>query len=263
MDIETDTLFNNEISQSWSEAGFTGYRIDRRSCSGHTPPNQTPGSARPHPTNSKISRHLLPTNCKWLFHFDLHRGNCMAVSLGYRDTANPDKDVILETLHAFEVDVLLDKDPDGSGTGEPHNLPRLTFGNRADNTVNVINLKFISQVNGQCFTPVRLYGGSSQVVDAGVQVTLEPVKGKDPCTPNSNSSTRQDSNFEPLIRRNISFNYLLGRNCDWLITFTSNQQNCTASARPYNDGNRAIMVPQGDDRSAGHCARWAGRVGHH
>ena len=249
-------LQNSLITKSPTELGITGYTFNKvGSCSGGVnPANQTMASRVPHPTNDKVFRHILDTRCSWKVSFTGPANHCVVAQPTRRNILIREKRFDPRTDFAanqFTVPFTLNSDTEGYRspltvpTSDPRHLrPRLEAGQ----TVQVINLEVLPEANGQCVSSVVVQvdpGESSSRVGLEVQ----PMKNSQPCESNPASvrlNTESTAPFEfpyrPTIGGSFGYKPVLGRNCNWVYKFWSNDSSCVVQARLYDHNDRLIRT---------------------
>ena len=113
--------------------------------------------------------------------------------------------------------------------------------------VNRLRITYIDQtttVNGeevnQCGTAVTFTSRTGER-EAGVSFSVATGRNRQACTPNSRSVAVAD--LPTMLASVSSQTYELGNNCNWLITFGSENPNCAATAyfvKLTGDGSREL-----------------------
>ena len=187
-------------------------------------------------------RHNLEIGCNWSLEFlnppDVS-GKCSNVAIGYVAPGDEETDVVLHGSRSSVIRLSSDVDntgflwTDAPGAEKlPVNRLRITY---IDRTTTVDG----AEVN-QCATPVTFSSRTGER-EAGVSFSVATGRNRQACTPNSRSVAVAD--LPTMLASVSSQTYELGNNCNWLITFGSENPNCAATAyfiKLTGDGSREL-----------------------
>ena len=239
---------NPLIDKTPAELGITDYTLTPGDCeSGITASNQSMSSRLSHPVHEKSFRHILNTRCSWEVDFEVPNTLCWvadptvrSVNRGAVTTAYDDVDNI------YTLPFTLLKNPSGSSS---HGFYRGTPGFGVDsieNYVNVINVDVLSKANGQCVSRLLLHSELGE--DRGdTWVNLVSMKNSQTCATNPASRKYEPGRYDfekfPDVLSHREHNpMVLGRNCNWLITFRSLNPKCVTRAYLYDENDRLIRT---------------------
>ena len=237
---------------SVDDLGVT-YSLIPRNCTGDAPSTQTqlnPTHPTAQPSNvvdMSSNQHMLTSRCDWEVRYSGPSGRCVVMKLRYRASLNVSGDPTGSATHTF----MLTKDTANS---------QLKFRDQPTNRLDLETFPHLADANDsnserRCVTTLNVRNRQG-VQAADVTLQVRPMKDSQPCTPNSNSTGVRGAQSITENRNNEWDTYLLGHNCNWIITFGSANPNCTATAKFYNANGNLVKVDVQDTNGHNYLAEF-------